>query len=102
MSEGIEVWHRSINRAEYRNEKDGIFWFYEFDYEINSMIGIEDATIDNLDINGFPAWLLSDGSDKQRISVIWSTDDKWFQIDSSLLSEQTVLDIAYSVKKIVK
>lgn len=91
-----------INRAEYRNEKDGIFWFYEFDYEINSMIGIEDATIDNLDINGFPAWLLSDGSDKQRISVIWSTDDKWFQIDSSLLSEQTVLDIAYSVKKIVK
>lgn len=96
---GIE---QLVNRAEYQNEGNGIFWFYEFDYEMNTMIGIEDATIDCFDINGFPAWLLSDGSDKQRISVIWRTEDKWFQIDSSLLSKQTVLDIAYSVKKIIK
>lgn len=89
-------------RSEYRNDSDAIFWFYELGNEANAMIGIEDANIETIDINGSKAWLLYDESDKHRITVVWSTDDKWFKIDSSLVTKEDILAIAKSVKRIIR
>lgn len=91
-----------IKFAKYVDDRGRIFWFFEKGTGDNTILGLEGANVEQVLINGISAWYLYDDTDLQRISVIWSTDDKWFEIDSFMLPKEEILRIAANIRRIIR
>ena len=83
----------------YESPDGGRLIFCELDEDAYAAVGTEGADVSYIDLNGTFALKLVDG---KGMSLTWSNDERWFMIDANGLSEDEVIRIATSVKKILK
>ena len=77
--------------------------FSEYDENITSMSGTENATINKVYISGKEGTLIDGYTDGIHcVNIIWATDTKWFELMTYGLNTSEVLLIAESVRTIIK
>lgn len=90
---------------EYRDAANRQFFFDEYDEGTTSLSGTENATIRYVDINGANAYLI-EGYASNGVTwvanLVWQNDTNWFQIIAYGLPTDEALQIARSVRRVVK
>lgn len=90
---------------EYRNEANNQLYFDEMDEDTTMMAGTDNAIIRNVDVNGSTAVLIEgyaiDGV-TWVANITWQNDVKWFSIVTFGLPTDEALQVARSVRQIVK
>lgn len=90
---------------EYRNAADDQLFFNEFDGNTDMMAGTEECTISSILINGNQGTLIEGpGADGVTwgVTITWQNDTNWFCITTFGLPTDEALQIARSVKRVVK
>lgn len=90
---------------ELRNEADNQLFFDELNENSTMMAGTENSTIRNVSINGSTAVLIEGpGADgvTWAVTVTWQNDTNWFCVTTFGLPTEEALQVARSVKRIVK
>ena len=81
------------------------FMFSENDDGSSLDAGLEEQSISHADINGSTAYILSghtnDGA-THMLTIVWSRDEKWFELNCSGLTAEESLKIARNVRKIIR
>lgn len=90
---------------ELRNEANNQLYFDELDENWDMMAGTENSTISSVDINGATGVLIEgytyDGV-TWAVTITWQNDTNWFSIVTFGLPTDEALQVARSVKRIVK
>lgn len=90
---------------EYRNEQQDQVFFHEMDEDWDMMTGTENSTISYVDINGSTGVLITGPAIDDitwAVTIIWQNDANWFHIVTFGLSTDEALQVARSVRRIVK
>lgn len=102
----VEVWRSEyVSSIEYSDMDNRSFTFSEFSEASGSSVGTESATISYSDVNGVSACVIDGYSQIESsriVTVVWSNDAKWFKLDCLNMEVTEALDIARSVRKIIK
>lgn len=91
--------------VEYRDAKGGQFIYSEYDENAELMTGIENASISSIEINGHTGYAIegiAQDGETHTVTVTWSNDTHWFSITSFGISSEQVIQIASSVRAIIK
>lgn len=90
---------------EYRNEAADQLFYSEYSDSAGVVTGTDNAETKVIDINGNLAYLIdgtaSDGK-THTVNIFWQNDTKWFGVVAYDLSTDEALQVARSVKRIVK
>ena len=90
---------------EFRNEKQNQIYFDELDADYTMMAGTDNSTITNVDINGangiLIAGITTDGITLAN-TITWQNDTNWFCVVTFGVSTDEALQVARSVRRIVK
>ena len=94
-----------IPGIEYRNAAKNQLYFEELDEDTTMMAGTEKSTISYVDINGAHGVLIS-GITSDGITlantITWQNDANWFCVTTFGMSTDEALQVARSVRRIVK
>lgn len=90
---------------EYRNESANQLFFSEYSNGAGVVTGTDNAEMKEIDINGNPAYLIdgiaSDGK-THTVNIFWQNETNWFGVVTYGLSTDEALQVARSVRRIVK
>ena len=107
IPDGFSYWHYDpiVMSVEYRGtgENQHVF-FGEYGENSTGFSGTDGATISYVDIHGNNAMVLEGDMDDGifTVSITWANDSKWFFIDAYDVDTEIAIEIARSVRKIVK
>lgn len=80
--------------------------FSEMDAKTTQVSGIEGAIVSYIDINGHEAVMIETEHPENEadyfIGITWDHEEKWFSVNTSGISKEKTIQIAQSVKKIIK
>ena len=90
---------------EYRNGSANQLFFSEYSNGAGVVTGTDNAEMKEIDINGNPAYLIdgiaSDGK-THTVNIFWQNETNWFGVVAYGLSTDEALQVARSVRRIVK
>lgn len=90
---------------EYRNGSANQLFFSEYSNGAGVVTGTDNAEMKEIDINGNPAYLIdgiaSDGK-THTVNIFWQNETNWFGVVTYGLSTDEALQVARSVRRIVK
>jgi len=90
---------------EYRDAKGAQFIYSEYDENAELMTGIENASISSIEINGHTGYVIegtAEDGETHTVTVTWSNDTHWFSMTGFGISSNQMIQIASSVRKIIK
>lgn len=90
---------------EYRNESANQLFFSEYSNGAGVVTGTDNAEMKEIDINGHPGYLIngiaSNGT-THTVNIFWQNETNWFGVVAYGLSTDEALQVARSVRRIVK
>ena len=107
IPEGMELTRQSelfatVNYTDANNRSLG---FSEKDENITMDAGTENQKDNPVDVNGSQGYLIEgttpDGN-IHTVTVVWFRDDRWFELSSSNMETEEVLQVARNVRKIIR
>ena len=107
VPEGLEMnWCSQFSSSvSYGDAAGRRFMFSENDDGSALGAGLETQSISHVDINGSTAYILSghtNDSAVRMLTIVWSRDEKWFELSCSNLTVEESLKIARNVRKIIR
>lgn len=96
-----DSWESVYYDIEYSNDTGGIIRFSEKREGSGGSTGLEGAIVSRIIINGHDA-LVCQSLDSSYVEVNWSTDDRWLALQTIGINYEECIQIAESVKKIIK
>lgn len=104
---GMELIRQSqrICLVEYADAEKKTFSFTELDTDAGASIGTEKTNISYADVHGASACVIDGWSQDgltHTVNVVWAQNEKWFLLTCNNMDRTEALEIASSVKKIVR
>ena len=87
--------------AIYTNEVGAELYFAEMTADAEITAGTGDGVLSYDEVNGSQAFI-TQSTTEAYVRIIWSSQDRWFLLDSTALSVDELLAVARSVKKTVE
>lgn len=91
--------------VEYNSSNRQKISFSENTAEVSGNAGTDNATLTEIDINGATGYII-DGSSREgtvhAVTITWAIDDRWFSVVTKNVETDEAIQIARSVKKIIK
>lgn len=109
VPDGFSVWNIDLllSTVEFRSdvnaEGDEQIFYGEFDEDSVGYSGTDNAALSYVDIGGHAGQVIDGYTDSlHTVTVTWSSDDKWFLVVTYDMDAQEALEIANSVKRIIR
>lgn len=105
IPDGYSIWNMEeyVASVEYRSDGDEQIYFTELSDGATGYVGTDDTEISYVKIGNGPAQVIDGYTESFHVvTVTWSVEDRWFMLTTYNISTQETLQIASSVKKIVK
>lgn len=110
IPEGFSIWNLEeyVAAIEYRSETNtneyAQIYFTEVDDGATGYAGTDNTDISYIDLHGKTAQVIDGYMDNGThvVTITWASDVKWFMLTTYGIDTETTLEIAGSVKKIVK
>lgn len=104
---GFEVYDfdPSFAMIEYRDASDNQLFFSEYDDSADLMVGIENCTVNPIEIRGHAGYIvegLSADLVTHGVTLVWQSDTKWFCLTGFGVSSSDAIMVATSVKEITQ
>lgn len=97
----FDSWKGQYCEITYESSNGAIISFEEVGYGAGGTVGIEGGMISYEDVNGHSA-MICQTTDGRYIEINWSTDDRWLVVKTDGLGYEESLQIAESVRIIIK
>lgn len=99
----IEYINSIGNRIRLTTADHQMISFAELDENVGLTVGIDNTLMSTIYLNNNTAAYLTDGYalDIHGVSIVWATDDKWFDLTTNNIDTSEAIRIAESVKKII-
>lgn len=105
IPDGFSVWRvdEYMAAVEFRSLDGAQIYFGEFGESTGSTVGTEDTDIRYIDIQGSKAQIIDGNTETNHtVTITWANDTNMFMVATNGVATDLAIEIAQSVKKIIK
>ena len=103
--DGFSFWEMNtyIQAIEYRNSEGNQIFFTELADNATGSIGTDNTEVTYVDLNGSVAHVIEGDADEvYMVAITWANDTNWFVVMTYGIDKNEALNVARSVREIVK